>query len=68
MTRLNLDSARSNLELLLTSDQTPRTESIRPEKGNALVLLLIKRIVKFGQLKCKEISLQAGRVKQQILH
>lgn len=32
MTQLNLDSTQSNLELLLTSDQMPPTESIHPEK------------------------------------
>lgn len=57
ITQLNLDSIQSNLELLLTADQMPPTESIHPEKKKASVLLLIKRIVKFGQLKCKEISL-----------
>lgn len=33
------------------------TKSIHPEKRADLAPLLIKRIVKFGQLKCKEISL-----------
>lgn len=56
MTQLNLDSTQSNLERLLTSVQMPPTESIHPEKKKASVLLLIKRIAKFGQLKCKEIS------------
>lgn len=56
MTQLNLDSTQSRLERLLTSDQMPPTESIHWRK-KASVLLLIKRIVKFGQLKCKEISL-----------
>ena len=65
MTQLNLDPTRSNRERSLTSEQMPPTESIHPEekkkKKKASVLLLIKWIVKFGQLKCKEISLQAGK-------
>ena len=60
MTQLNLDSTQSNLEHLLTSVRMPPTESIhlgKKKKKKASVLALIKQIVKFGQLKCKEISL-----------
>lgn len=36
MTQLNLDSEKSNLELLLTAGQKPRSESILPEKKEGI--------------------------------